>query len=138
MSEQLPTYALGEPGPMRDRLVAAVLGGHKTATSWLQVFYQMEGLPLPRPGERFRLIDSSARPVGVVETIRADVVRFADVRDDVAQAEGQGFTNHDDWRAVHFAYWDRFRDQVRAFLGDPGWTIGDDTPVVVERFRHVA
>lgn len=138
MTEQLPTFALGEPGPMRDRLVDSVITGRKTATSWLQVFYQMEGLPLPRPGDRFRLIDSAAMSVGVVETIRADVVRFADVQDDVAQAEGQGFTNHGDWRAAHLAYWDRFREEVRAFLRDPGWSIGDDTAVVVERFRHVA
>lgn len=138
MSEQLPTYALGEPGPMRDRLVESVLAGRKTATSWLRVFYEMEGLPLPRAGDRFRLIDSSAAPVGVVETVRADVVRFADVQDDVARAEGQGFASHDDWRAVHFAYWDRFRDNVRAYLGNPGWSIDDDTPVVVEHFRHVA
>ena len=138
MSEQLSTYAIGEPGPMRDRLVQSVLAGRKTATSWLQVFYDMEGIPLPRPGDRFRLIDSAASAVGVVETIRADVVRFADVGDEVAQAEGQGFTNHDDWQAAHLAYWDRFRDEVRAYLRDPSWSIDDDTPVVVERFRNVA
>lgn len=138
MTEQLPTFALGQPGPMRDRLVESVLAGRKTATSWPQVFYDMEGLALPRAGDRFRLIDSAAAPVGVVETVRTDVVRFGDVQDDVAQAEGQGFANHHDWRAVHFAYWDRFSEDVRAFLRNPRWSIDDDTPVVVERFRHVA
>ncbi len=57
--------------------------------------------------------------------------------DQVAQAEGEGFGSAAEWRAAHVAYWDRYRDEVRRFLGDPRWTIGDDTEVVVEHVRLV-
>lgn len=133
--EQLPTYLLGEPGPMRDRMVGSVLAGRKTATSWLQVFYEMEGIPLPRAGDRFRLIDSVGQQVGVVETTRADIVRLADVSDDVARAAGEGYADRLEWRAAYVAYWDRYRADVRSFLRDERWSIDDDTSIVVEHFR---
>lgn len=44
------------PGPLRDRLVAAVLSGAKTATSGLVLAYERENEPLPTAGQ-FRLVD---------------------------------------------------------------------------------
>lgn len=137
MTESLPPFDLGEPGPMRDRLVEAVLAGRKNATSSLRVFYEMENAWLPRVGARFRLVNSARDELGTVETTRVDVLRLADVPDGVAQAEGEGFASAADWRAAHLAYWDQYREQVRTYLGDPAWTIGDDTEVVVEYFRLV-
>lgn len=135
MTEPLPPFGLGEPGPMRDRLVDAVLAGQKIATSSLLVFYQLDGLSLPRPGELFRLVDTAGETQNTIEITHVDVVPFAKVGDDLALAEGEGFTGADDWRAAHLAFWDRYRDQVREFLGDPVWEIRDDTDVVVEYFR---
>lgn len=43
-------------GGLRDRLLAAVLRGEKTATSSLAVEY-LSGEPLPRVGERLSLTD---------------------------------------------------------------------------------
>lgn len=46
----LPVCHFGFPGPQRDKLVAAVLRGEKTATASLRLEYEPEGPDeLPRP-----------------------------------------------------------------------------------------
>lgn len=137
MTEPIPVFELGEPGLMRDRLVDAVLQGRKTATSSLRVFYDMDDTWLPQVGDRFQLVNSSRETLGVVETTRVDLIRLVAVSDDVALAEGEGFTNAWEWRAAHVAFWDRYRDDVRRYLGEPSWAIDDRTEVVVEHFQLV-
>lgn len=134
MSDELRPFELGTPGPMRDRLVAAVLAGDKTATSSLRLSYDLDSEPLPRPGDRFRMVDSAQRSVGVVRTTRVDVLRLGEVGDDVARAEGEGFADRTAWRVPHEEFWRRYADDVRAFLGVDAWRIDDDTGVVVEHF----
>src|SRR5579872_4342309 len=65
--EELSRMELGFPGPLRDALVAAVLSGRKVATSSLHVGYDVEGSPLPAPGRRSIVVDSSDRPVAIIE-----------------------------------------------------------------------
>ncbi|MGW3862422.1 ASCH domain-containing protein, partial [Streptomyces sp. NPDC005047] len=48
----LPKVEFGFPGPLRDRLVAAVLDGSKTSTTGLLLDYEHEDEPLPRAGDR--------------------------------------------------------------------------------------
>lgn len=135
MTEPIPLFELGEPGLMRDRLVDAVLAGRKTATSSLRVFYEMDDTWLPQVGSQFQLINSARESLGVVEMTKVDVLRLADVGDDVAHAEGEGFATAREWRAAHVAFWDRYRDEVRRYLGDPSWVVDDRTEVVVEHFQ---
>lgn len=137
MTEPIPLFELGEPGLMRDRLVDAVLQGRKTATSSLRVFYEMDDAWLPQVGDRFQLVDSTRETLGVVETTRVDLVRLSAVGDEVAQAEGEDFANAFEWRAAHVAFWDRYREDVRRYLGDQSWAIDDRTEVVVEYFNLV-
>lgn len=59
--EDVNVVDLGMPGPMRDRLVSAVLAGEKVATSSLLAQYEDEGEPLPMAGERRAMIGSSGR-----------------------------------------------------------------------------
>ncbi len=70
----------GFPGPLRDRLVAAVLRGEKTATSSLLLEWQLEDEPLPKAGERQKVIDSAGAPVAVIEIVSVEVIRLADAR----------------------------------------------------------
>jgi uncharacterized protein YhfF len=42
-----------------------------------------------------------------------------------------------EWRAAHDRYWRGYADEIRAFLDDPDWDVGDDTLFVAERFRLV-
>lgn len=131
----LPKAEFAFPGPLRDQLVAAILAGEKTTTTGTLREYEVEGEELPRPGQRFVVVDSDDRPVGVIEAVDVEVmpVRKVDLRH--AVDEGEGYETVADWRRSHEAFW--HSDQMRAALGDPHFTIDDDTPVVTERFRLV-
>ena len=130
-------FELGDPGPMRDRLVASVLRGEKTATTSLEVFYTIGGTRLPRPGDRSTLVGSDGRALGVVEVTATSMLHIGDVGDDVARAEGEGLEDAAEWRRAHELYWSGFVAEIRARLDDESWSLGDDTPVVVEWFRLV-
>ncbi|MEU1844106.1 ASCH domain-containing protein [Micromonospora sediminicola] len=135
MDDALPPYEFAFPGPLRDRLVAAVLDGSKTSTTGLLQDYEIEGEPLPSPGTRHAVVDSAGRPVAVIELVEVRVARLGDVDLDHARAEGEGYLSVAQWRAGHETYW--HGPDYRAWLGDPGFTVDDDTPAVLERFRLV-
>ena len=86
------SFGFAGDGGLGDRLLAAVLRGEKTATSSLAVEY-LSGEPLPRVGERLRLVDHVGRLYGLVETTRVTIVALNLVGDDVAREEGKGFAD---------------------------------------------
>lgn len=131
----LPKAEFAFPGPLRDQLVAAILAGTKTTTTGTLREYEVEGEQLPRPGQRSVVVDSADRPVGVIETVDVRVIRVRDVDLRHAVDEGEGFETVADWRRVHEEFW--HSDQMREAIGDPHFTIDDDTPVVAQRFRLV-
>ncbi|WP_078889556.1 ASCH domain-containing protein [Streptomyces sp. NRRL S-1813] len=87
---ELPEFALGFPGPLRDRLVAAVLSGTKTATTGLLTEYERCAEPVPSVGHRSVMPDSAGRPVAVIEVTGVRVLRLAEVDRAHARAEGDG------------------------------------------------
>ena len=133
----LPRWGFAEPGPLRDKLTALALAGTKTTTAGLLVEYEIEGETIAAAGERQILIDSDNRPVAIVETVTLRIVRLADVDDQHAIDEGEGYANAHDFRVAHERYWNGSIDRIRAGLGDPSFQITDDTPVLLERFRVV-
>jgi uncharacterized protein YhfF len=66
--EQPETITFAFPGPLRDKLVAAVLSGKKTATSGLAIEWEADGEALPVVGQLFTVVDSNEQPVGAIET----------------------------------------------------------------------
>jgi uncharacterized protein YhfF len=132
-AEGLPIAEFAFPGPLRDRLVAAILAGEKTMTSGLVADYEHEGAPLPQPGRRQSVVDSAGNPVAVIETTAVRVVRLADVDLAHALGESEGYTSVAEWRAGHERFW--HSAEMRAAMDDPGFTVGDDTLVVAEEFR---
>ena len=135
-SSRLSVGEFAFPGPLRDQLVAAILSGAKTTTSGLLIGYERDREPLPQPGDRWVVIDSAGEPVTLVEVVAVRVIRLADVDLAHAVGEGEGFGSVAEWRAAHEAFW--HSDEARAELGDPAFTVNDDTPVVAEEFRLVA
>jgi uncharacterized protein YhfF len=123
------------PGPLRDQLVAAILAGDKTTTSGLAAEYERDGDPLPRAGDRKVVVDSAGRPVAVIETTGTRVIRLADVDLAHALGEGEGYTCVADWRAGHERFW--HSAEIRAEMGDPEFTVDDDTLVMAQAFRLV-
>ncbi|MGX6447996.1 ASCH domain-containing protein [Patulibacter sp. S7RM1-6] len=117
------------PGPLRDRLIAAYLSGAKTAGSSLLAEFEREGEPLPLPGDRSIVVDSSARPVALMTVVRAEVLPLGDVDLRIARAEGEGFASVDEWRAAHLEFWTSA--SYREEIGDPAFVPSDDAAVVV-------
>ena len=123
------------PGPLRDQLVAAVLTGAKTTTTGLLDDYKRDDEPLPRPGDREVVIDSAGEPVALTEIVTVRVVRVGDVDLAHALGEGEGYASVADWRAGHEAFW--HSDAMREYVGDPAFTVNDDTLAVAVKFRMV-
>ena len=107
------TFGYDGDAGLGDRLLAAVLRGEKTATSSLAVEY-LSGEPLPRVGERLRLVDHAGGVHGTVETTRVTITPLHLVSDQVALDEGEGFRDADKWRRDHIAFWPRWRNSSGA------------------------
>ena len=133
----LPSWGFAFPGPLRDTLTKLALDGTKTTTAGLWVELELDGEPLPVVGGREVLVDSAERPVAVVETESVRVARLADVDDQHAIDEGEGYADAAGFRVAHERFWNGYIDDLRAQLGDPAFTIDDDTLVVLQRFRVV-
>ncbi|MEE1794015.1 ASCH domain-containing protein [Streptomyces sp. BE308] len=133
--EPLKPLLLGFPGPLRDTLVAAVLSGEKVSTSGLLAEYEAEKEELPPVGERSALIDSQGREVAVVEVTGVRVLPLGEVGLQHALDEGEGYASVAEWRLEHERFW--HSAEMREGLGDPEFTVDDDTMIVAERFRVV-
>jgi len=134
--DDLPAAEFAFPGPLRDRLVAAILAGAKTSTSGLMLAYERENEPLPEVGQLSAVLDSAGRRIAVIEVTEIRVVRLADVDLQHALDEGEGYESVGQWRSGHEEFW--HSAEVRTEMGDPNFTVDDDTLVVAERFRLVA
>lgn len=130
--QDLPIAEFGFPGPLRDRLVAAILDGTKTSTTALLADYEVDGDPLPQPGDRSVVVDSAEHPVAVIELTAIRVVPLADVDLQHVVDEGEGDSTIETWRAGHEAFWSS--PEMLAALGDPGFRVDETTPLVLERF----
>jgi uncharacterized protein YhfF len=133
--DDLPLVEFAFPGPLRDQLVAAVVSGAKTATTGLVLEYERENEPLPEVGQLLAVVDSADRRVAAIELTQVRVIRLADVDLRHALDEGEGDESVAEWRAGHEEFW--HSAEVRAELGDPHFTVNDDTLVLAQRFRLV-
>ncbi len=135
MSREPVRWGFATPGPLRDKLTSLAIGGGKVVTTDLLANYEIEGEPVEQPGDISILLDSEERPLAMIEDVRSTVIRLADMTDEDAIDEGEGYADAAAFRVSHEEHWNGFIDEVREGLGDPGFTITDDTLVVVERFR---
>ena len=127
-----------QPGSdLRRELTDLVLAGTKIATAGIFDELELDGETLPVAGMRELVIDADGRFVAEIETTECRVVRMADVDDDFARDEGEGFADAAEWRVAHERFWSAYLDEIRAGLGDPGWSLTDDTLVICQRFRLV-
>jgi uncharacterized protein YhfF len=134
----LPRWGFADPGPLRDELTALALAGTKTTTAALLVEIELDGDAVPESGALEIMLDSSDRPVAVVETVACPVKRLADVDDQHAIDEGEGWANAIEFRRDHERFWNGYLDDLRQRLGDPSFALSDDTLIMCQRFRIVA
>ncbi len=117
---------IGSPGEMRQRLNALILRGEKRATAGLVHCYEVENEVIESVGERLVLVDDEMQSIATVEVVRVEVVAFADVPFEFAQAESEGDESIEQWREGHRRFW----------TGE-GEAIDDLTPVVLVWFELV-
>ena len=110
----------GAGSELQRELNALVLTGAKRATAGLLSEYYDEGEELEHVGEEQYLVDADGQAAALVRYTRVEVVPFVDVTWEFAEAEGEGFTDIDDWRRAHRRYWQR----------ESGMDVGDAEPVV--------
>jgi uncharacterized protein YhfF len=134
----LQRWGFAEPGPLRNELTALALAGTKTTTAGLLVESEAMGETIPGPGFREILLDSDERPVAVIETIECPIKRLADVDDQHAIDEGEGYANAAEFRDAHERFWNSSIDETRQLIGDPTFTLTDDTLILCQRFRVLA
>ena len=129
--EQLPPFELGDLGTeLRRSLVTAVLERKETATSSLRSEYAPHtNDPLPRVGQRFRLIGVDGNPLDVViQTTEVHVVPAGAVDIAFAQDEGEDFRTVAEWWTAHERFW-----TSHGVIA----TLTPETLVVCERFKVV-
>ncbi|MEO5305711.1 ASCH domain-containing protein [Corynebacterium sp. c25Ua_47] len=126
----LPRGEFAFPGPLRDALVTAILDGTKTTTSFLLVEHPRDHDPREDVGTLEAVLDSHDNVVCVVRTTEVQICRLADVSDEHAIAEGEGYADASDWRTGHEQFW-RSPEFVD-YIGEID--INDDTQVVCQRF----
>ena len=117
----------GTQGEFREKLISLILEGKKRATAGtLEWDYKAEGEPIESVGENLAVINSAGQHVATIQATKVEVVRFADVPDEFALAEGEGDLSGVDFRESHQRYWSR-----------QGLTISDDTEIVLLYFELV-
>ncbi|WP_281268301.1 ASCH domain-containing protein [Arthrobacter livingstonensis] len=87
-------------------------------------------------GGQAAVVDSEGKPVAVIEFTDVRQARLADVDLKHAMDEGEGYTTVAQWRAGHEDYW--HSTEMRGALNDPGFTVKDNTMLVLQRFGLVA
>ena len=125
----------GPPGPLRDRLVALIVAGTKTATTSLLADYERENETVPPVGLRERVLDSEGRPVALIRSTAVHVVPLAAVGWDHVQAEGEGHASVRQWRLDHERFW--WPKEATDHDAAAPRAAHDDEPVVLQVFELV-
>ena len=118
------TFTFGDNRELCNRLLGLVRSGRKTATCGALRDYETEGETLPVPGRFDIALDWDGNPALVIETIAVDRMRFCDVPEQFALAEGEN-DSLAGWRSDHRRYFER----------NGGWA--PEMVLVCERFRLV-
>jgi signal transduction histidine kinase/uncharacterized protein YhfF len=123
-------------GGSGEQLIQLVLDGKKTAAISLAREWDLEGGP-PRIGQRLPVMDHKDHRWGTVEVVRILVVPFGQIDPDIVDPETAGISSIDDWRADQRSFYDGCRDETAVLLGEPGWRLTDEEPMVIVWFRLV-
>lgn len=119
-----PTFTFGDSRQLCDRLIALVRSGRKTATCGALRDFSEGDEAMPVAGTQAIALDWDGKPALLIETTSVEILKFRDVPEDFALAEGEN-TTREDWARDH-----------RAFFARNGG-FSEDMELVCERFRLV-
>jgi uncharacterized protein YhfF len=120
-----------------ERSIGQILRGEKTCSVSLEREWALEG-GVPRIGQRLPVRDYTGREWCCVEVERVALLPFGGVGTDIVAAEASGAASVEEWRASHQAFYDGSRHELAVLLGEPGWRLTDEEPMVIIWFHVVA
>jgi signal transduction histidine kinase/uncharacterized protein YhfF len=137
-TEREPFLEFGFQGDQGDgeRSIRQILMGVKTCSVSLEREWALEG-GVPRIGQRLPVRDYTGRQWCCVQVERVALLPFGGVGTDIVAAEASGAANVEEWRASHKAFYDGSRHELAVLLGEPGWRLTDEEPMVIIWFHVV-
>ena len=137
-TEHEPFLEFGFQGDDGDgeRTIRQILIGRKTVSVSLEREWALEG-GVPRIGQRLPVRDYTGREWCTVEVERVALAPFAAIGTEIVAAEASGVATVEEWRASHRAFYDGSRHELAVLLGEPGWRLTDEEPMVVLWFHVV-
>lgn len=118
------TFKFGDSQELSDQLITLVRSGKKTATCGALRDFGNGGEAMPVVGRRDIALNWDGSPAVVIETVDVSVMRFCDVPESFALAEGEN-EDHAGWQRDHKAYFER------------NGGFDPDMDLVCERFRVI-
>ncbi len=123
-------WGFGDSPAMADALGQLVQQGSKTATASLVWEYEHDQQPMPTVGDMSIILDSSEKPLCVIETTELRILPYNEVDAEFAFAEGEGDRSLEYWREAHWRFFSRSCQRI-------GREISETMPILCERFRVV-
>lgn len=114
---------------LASELLDLVLSGEKKATASSLRSFEIEGSPLPKPGDLSIVSDFDGNPRCVIETTDVTLIRFKDMTYDICKREGEDDTL-ESWKQGHRRFYDAEGWQL-------GYTFTDEIMIVFEDFRMI-
>lgn len=122
-------FHFGAPGFMAAQLAHLVVKGKKRLTAGWIAAHDAVGIALPQVGWVSVVTDGFGIPVCAIETTSVERLRFDQVTEEMARAEGEGDLTLPDWRRGHFHYWNTYEAK------DAGRPFTESEEIFVERFE---
>jgi signal transduction histidine kinase/uncharacterized protein YhfF len=116
--------------------IANVLSGQKTASISLAREWELEG-GTPAIGRRLPVRDTQGQRHGTVEVTRVSVMPFRELDAGSVQDQDPDAPSHEEWLQRRRRFYAGCRGEIAELLGEPGWRLRDDEPMVVLRYRLV-
>lgn len=123
-----PAWSFGDSPALADELLALTLRGEKRAMASALWEFEIDGDPVPQPGELAIVLDGAGEPRALIRTTEVEIVAFEEVSPERAALEGEGDRSLAYWRAEHERAW-------RGSLANTPYDFDMTMPVVCERFE---